>query len=323
NKAWPPFTGADKYREGEPLDGDLRWVAEKFYDLKWAELPIGRIEPDMDDKLQALIDSELASGRIKRVSEEEVVAYSKQLAIWKPNKSDIRPLDDYRRSGLNMRIRRNLRTTICLPRLRDICAMLAETCISESFKIIEIDLEHAFRVVKVCQRDRALLGFIRPGQKEEESLEIFQHQVLPFGLITSPTLFCRGAAVGFRVKKRFLAIALAILDGCLPLAPVPIVRSGKTIMARCVKLDFRSMIYVDDVSESMAKHAGFAVVFTLLTLLVEGFPISFHKVKALSQEAHILGFEVAINNEGNGLRLGVPSTKVDQICAEIEQFCET
>ncbi|KAF4648091.1 hypothetical protein FOZ61_003160, partial [Perkinsus olseni] len=96
--AWPPYSKGNVLKSGEP--DHIQWPAKDLELLSISDWPTGRIDEDMLPLFSALLEKELAQGRLKRVDAADAEALTRVSVIWKPGRegSAIRQLDDFRRS---------------------------------------------------------------------------------------------------------------------------------------------------------------------------------------------------------------------------------
>ncbi|KAF4740557.1 hypothetical protein FOZ63_002862, partial [Perkinsus olseni] len=313
NNAWPAYKPPPGLRPGEPEE--LRWAREKLEGEDWASLPIGGASGDMGRQWAELIEKEAQLGRVSEIPFEDAEAFTKVAVIWKKGSrgevTGVRPIDDFRRSGLNRPIRENLKTTICLPKTQDIQTMLSTAFRggtgnglggSQEAWTLEVDIQSAFRQVPIAMQDRNWLCFFGPPVDDmHQRRRVYRHEVAPFGLVTSPALWCRTAAVAFRVLRRLLAVA-ETQEGEGPLAISP---------------KFRALLYVDDIS-MVTCSPRFSLIFMLLVLGLFNMPVALNKVKASRYDGRILGYGV---EHGRGKAwLTVPEDKLARVENEVREM---
>lgn len=147
------------------------------------------------DLVQATLDDEVDKGRMEKIPMAPDGAVITKLAcVPKPN-GKVRLIDDLRRSGVNEKIR--CEETICLPGIASAAFLVQQQkrrSPNEELVWIETDIASAFRHIPVHVDDRKFLCN-HVGQW------YFQHLRLPFGLRSSPLLWCRYFGCVHRVLK--------------------------------------------------------------------------------------------------------------------------
>ncbi|KAF4723959.1 hypothetical protein FOZ62_009328, partial [Perkinsus olseni] len=157
-----------------------------------------RSADDTADLVQATLDDEVAKGHMAKLPvAPEGAVITKLACVPKPN-GKVRLIDDLRRSGVNEKI--HCEETICLPGLASAAFLVQQQkkrSPEEELVWIEADIASAFRHIPVHVDDQKLL-LNHVGQW------YFRHLRLPFGLRSSPLLWCRYFACVHRILKKLV-----------------------------------------------------------------------------------------------------------------------
>jgi hypothetical protein len=280
-RGWPQAKANRPLRKGEPIE--IRWTGGE-------DIPRGKqIEKGaMQEQVDAEVNKEIRAGRIIEDSGVDPMAITSLSAIWKnEEKRKARLISDYRRSGVNRKIR--LETTILLPGLRDIRALVSGA--PRGALIAEYDIAGAFRLIQVSRHERPWLFVTDPREGKSGLLE---EVCLPFGLYSSPAIICRVNAGVHRIQRRLIS---AEESGVYP--------SG--------------LVYVDDSTWVVSNVAQ--LVELLMVAIACGMKIEFSKVHLSRSDARVLGFGICTDEE-KGRSMFIPSDKRVKIRASIGTILE-
>ena len=130
-----------------------------------------------------------------------------------------RLLENYRSNGVNSQCTR-LKETISLPTLQDIRCAVSQLDSSKSHSVYVSDVKNAYRLLSVHPQERK---FLYTEYRVDGSLMKMQRNVLPFGLVSAPYLFCRASAVCFRLMRLlgslYQALGFVYIDDHLWICP--------------------------------------------------------------------------------------------------------
>ncbi|KAF4647321.1 hypothetical protein FOL47_004743, partial [Perkinsus chesapeaki] len=200
--------------------------------IRWCgkdEATMPRPKPVVDEDMKRLtreqLQVELDTGRMKGFSKEalskddsrQVLALTRLGPIWKNAQHDrVRLISNFRESGVNTRIKERMKTTIALPSLTHVRRMLMDDETPLQPYIGEYDIKGAYRSISVADRERGFLALVPPeGCIELEGSTnhggsraqvILWENNLPFGLVSSGSIFQRTNACVHRVQKRLLGL---------------------------------------------------------------------------------------------------------------------
>jgi hypothetical protein len=213
-------------------------------------------------------------------------AVSKLSVIWKnAEKTDIRLISDYRRSGINRRS--SIETTITLPTLGSIMEMVRKCSVVGI--VAEYDVKAAFRHIALHKNEQAFLPVTDVRNSAEESILV--DRCLPFGHLASPLLWCRLNAAVHRIQTRLMAK----------------LKSDSGTIAH-------GIVYVDDstwIIESIDQ-----LVILLLISTAFGITIEYKKVHVLKRDGRCLGFQIDTDTRS----VTIPGEKRRSISNEISRM---
>jgi hypothetical protein len=268
---WPLARGSRPLRKGEPLD--IRWNKTG---CEFCHIPsCGKIEEGlMKTLVYKQIEDELVAGRMVEANWDNSTtkALTKLSAIWKSDRLKVRLLSDFRRSGINRQI--PLLTTVLLPKLSDIKVLLMESSSSEFLG--EFDIKSAYRNIPVSPHEADWLCVTDPRESNSPG-KCLRDVCLPFGLISSPLIFCRINANLFRLQKKLFRVIF--------------------------KSEPKAMLYIDDASWflKLIKQLVFVIVISLMLKM----PIEFTKVHYQKSNTRIQGVRVCIETRS----ISIPEEK--------------
>ena len=260
-EVWPSASVDRPLRKGEP--SQLRW------EVGAGSTPFPRTisDPVMKKLVDDEISAEIQLGRMTVVEVEKVSALTRVSAILKKSSPSAAPkvrlLSDYRRSGVNRMVQCS--TTVLLPRLRDSLELIRG--VPENWYLAEFDVRAAFRNLPLHNEEVPFLALLDPRAGDKALVDHF----LPFGLLSSPQLYCRLGAAVHRVTRRLLSAAFDI--------PID---------------DIMSSVYVDDSSFGVPDMSW--LVFAIVVTLVVGLPVEFTKVFLGRSDARLQGVGVDLQS---------------------------
>ncbi|KAF4746850.1 hypothetical protein FOZ63_012948 [Perkinsus olseni] len=267
---WPKDTKGPKHK-GYGLSF---WASkEAWYNYKSCE--------EMKSQVCAELEAEVVKGRMKKTTEPPAGAHLTKIAcILKPN-GKVRLVDDLRRSGINELVLCD--ETLALPGLKS-AALAVEIVSSQAppgaeILWLETDVAAAFRNIPVSEEDQCFLV-------NKVGDYYYVHTVLPFGLRSSPLLWCRYSANYHKLVKRLLPRSIPC-DG---------------------------IIYVDDSGWAVPReHAFRHLLRAVLIAATLGIPLSHEKMR-LSTTPHNLGFRWSLSSK----IASVPEEKTVRIINDLD-----
>ncbi len=271
---WPVAGKSSVKKKGEPEN--LRWNMT-------VESKIPACKAGGDVELRRLVDAqvleEINSGRVKRVNKTRAAAVTRTVGIWKNDRLKVkaRLIANFKESEVNKRI--NLQTTVCLPRLRDTLDLGVRS--SPGDFLAELDVKAAYRNIPVRSSEIPWLITTDPSSSNINNDQFLEDGYLPFGLISSPLIFCRLSGAVLRVMKRLFRLAF-----------------GK---------DLNSTVYVDDYSCALSSMTE--LVFLLTLALIMGIPIELSKLRVQDSDGRVQGWQLDLKNRV----IKVPQEKVEII----------
>jgi hypothetical protein len=140
--------------DGAPEEGSLKWPKENKYVMVQ-----GSDKDYLREKLCEKLDNELQLGRLEIVHEPNVKVVTKVTPIFKDDsKTEIRAIEDYRRSGINGCIQCD--RTISLSSLDDVTKVVGSA--QEKTFLLQLDCKAAYRQLAVREEEQEFLVIRHP-----------------------------------------------------------------------------------------------------------------------------------------------------------------
>lgn len=285
--AWP--TSRPKKRKRGECD-HIRWSSDDFSTLA-STFPSANLQ---DERLcayaQRQIDEEIQLGRMVLVDYPPTGgAVSRCTPIWKDvEKTKVRLISDFRRSGINHHILFD--RTVLYPAKREIFSLVADA--SDSDSIVQYDVKSAYRLLSVASEEVPFLTLNNPTGPG-----FLIDFCIPFGLVTSPTLWVRTNACIHKLQTRLLS--------CI---------TGVRIHGGWRPRD-KGFVYVDD-SCWKSSDPCFCLTALLLIALVCGVRIEYSKIRISASSSTVLGFEIDLRHK----TVTIPSIKKANLLLTLTTF---
>ncbi|KAF4650549.1 hypothetical protein FOL47_001072, partial [Perkinsus chesapeaki] len=254
----------------------------------------------------SMIQDEVRLGRMRPLSKQEMWdeqrCFSRVAAIPKADCSELRLVEDYRRSKANERIR--LVERVCLPRLRDIVKMLQHVLYGEDGKKLDmigaiLDLKGAYRHVNLLPEERRFCSVV--VSQEGEKLG-FEHLMIPFGVRSAPWGFCRLSSKLLRILKAFVFLL-------------------EYLQSFVVKPRSGAMVYIDDFLWLFrAATASRLLTSVILLILLVGVAVSWPKLCVRGDQIKFIGFNLILNKEP--VMIAIPDAKLAEVKALIRSVID-
>ncbi len=296
--AWPVFK--KKIKKDDP--GMLRWFG--LDDTGGIRIPLVEDE-NMKTLIIESINKQITDGSFTIVQLSEDLALTKLYTVYKSDRKDkIRFISDFLRSGVNSRIK--IGTTICLPRFFELIRLIQNMVYTE---MSIADVEGAYRLLENNPDEAKFLCYLHPL----DSSVILQDNLLPFGLLSSPLIWCRVSAAYHRVQKRLIGLIDSI-DYAGTVLDMSIDDLCKFLLRNRIRFCVRKgIIYVDD---SGMLGGIRTLVLMVVIKLVFGIKVEFAKVKCGSI-VKTLGYMLDLENK----TIQVPDDKIDKTVEVIDEAC--